>query len=172
VADYHLLTTWRIEAPLEAVYAAIQDSLHWPDWWPGVQQVVQVRAGDAGGLNNVRRYVWKGTLPYRIVFEVCTTHLEHLVAIEGTTEGDLEGIGRWQFARQGAVTIVHFDWHVRSTRWWMNLITPFAHSLFIRNHTHLMTRGGEGLARLLRSPLVSQESIDLLADNTPPRAAR
>ena len=26
MAEYHLLTIWRIEAPLEEVY--------WPDWWP------------------------------------------------------------------------------------------------------------------------------------------
>ena len=171
MADYHLLTTWRIEAPLAAVFSAIQDSLRWPDWWPGVQQVEQVTAGDARGLNNVRRYVWKGTLPYRVVFEVCTTRIEHLVAIEGTTEGDLEGIGRWHFARQGAVSIVHLDWHVRSTRWWMNLIAPVLRPLFIRNHGRIMAQGGEGLARLLRSPLVSQESVDLLAENIPPRAA-
>jgi hypothetical protein len=36
VAEYRLLTIWRIEAPLEAVYAAIHNSPHWPVWWPGV----------------------------------------------------------------------------------------------------------------------------------------
>ncbi|NCC26769.1 MAG: polyketide cyclase [Gammaproteobacteria bacterium] len=171
MADDHLLTTWRIQAPLEAVYSAIRDSRRWPDWWPGVQRVEQVIAGDAGGLNNVRRYVWKGTLPYRVVFEVCTTRIEHLVAIEGATEGDLEGIGRWYFARQGAISIVHFDWHVRTTRRWMNLISPVLRPLFIDNHGRIMARGGEGLARLLSSPLVSQESVDLLAGNSTPRTA-
>ena len=37
MTEYRLLTIWRIEAPLEAVYAAIHDSPHWPDWWPGVR---------------------------------------------------------------------------------------------------------------------------------------
>ena len=33
MAEYHLLTIWRIEAPLEEVYATIINSLNWPDWW-------------------------------------------------------------------------------------------------------------------------------------------
>ena len=101
MADYRLLTIWRIEAPLAAVYSAIQNSLGWPDWWPGVQKVEQVTAGDADGIDNVRRYFWKGTLPYRIVFDIRATRIENLVAIEGTAEGDLDGIGRWHFSRQG-----------------------------------------------------------------------
>jgi hypothetical protein len=33
----HLLTIWRIQAPLATVYAAILDPLRWPDWWMGTQ---------------------------------------------------------------------------------------------------------------------------------------
>jgi len=171
VAEYRLLTIWRIEAPLEEVYAAIHNPLRWPDWWPAVQKVEQAAAGDADGINSVWRYSWQGQLPYRVVFEVCATRIEKLVAIEGTARGDLEGVGRWQFSRQGAVSIVHCEWHVRSTRWWMNLIAPLARSMFIRNHARVMAQGGEGLARLLGSPLVSQEHIDLMAATIPPRAA-
>ncbi|WP_295456668.1 SRPBCC family protein [uncultured Thiodictyon sp.] len=167
-----MLTIWRIEAPLEEVFLAIEDSLRWPDWWPGVQKVEEVAAGDVDGINNVRRYVWKGSLPYRMVFAVRVTRIENLVAIEGAAAGDLEGVGRWQFTRQGTVSIVHYDWQVRSTRWWMKLIAPVARSLFIRNHSRIMAQGGAGLARLLRAPLVSQESIDLLAANNPLLAKR
>jgi hypothetical protein len=44
-----------------------------------------------------------------------------------------------------------------------DLIGPFAGSIFIRNHRILMRRGTEGLASLLDAPLVSQESIDVMA---------
>ena len=163
MAEYRLLTIWRIEAPLEAVYAAIHNSPHWPVWWPGVQKVEEVTAGDASGINSVLRYVWQGQLPYRMVFEVRATRIEKEVAIEGTVQGDLEGVGRWHFCRQGAVSIVSYEWHVRSTRWWMNLIAPFARAMFIRNHGSVMRQGAEGLARQLGAPLVSQENIDLMA---------
>ncbi|RKT46233.1 SRPBCC family protein [Thiocapsa rosea] len=87
MADYHLLAIWRIEAPLEQVYLVIQNTLCWPEWWPGVQKVEQVEAGDADGINNTR----------------------------------------------------------------------------------IMAQGAEGLARRLGARLVSQESIDLTADNVPSR---
>lgn len=171
VAEYRLLTIWRIEAPLEKVYAAIQNSLQWPEWWPSVQKVKQMAMGDAEGVNSVWRYSWQGKLPYQVVFEVCATRIEKLVAIEGTARGDLDGIGRWHFSRDGAVSIVRCEWHVHSTLWWMNLLAPLARSIFIRNHALIMTQGGEGLAHLLGAPLMSQETIDLMAEERPPQAA-
>lgn len=171
MAEYRLLTIWRIEAPLEEVYAAIHNSLRWPEWWPGAEKVEQVAAGDTEGIGSVRRYAWQGQLPYQVVFEVRTTRIEKLVAIEGTARGDLEGVGRWQFSREAGVSVVRYEWHVRSNRWWMNLTAPVARSMFIRNHGLLMAQGGEGLARRLGAPLVGQETIDLMADNVPPEAA-
>jgi uncharacterized protein YndB with AHSA1/START domain len=171
VAEYRLLTIWRIEAPLEKVYAAIQNSLHWPQWWPGAKKVEQTAAGDADGINNTRNYAWQGELPYQVRFTMRATRVERLVAIEAAAYGDLEGTGRWHFSRQGAVSIVRYEWHVRSTLAWMNLIAPLARPLFIRNHMLVMEQGGEGLARRLSAPLLSQENIDLMADAARPRAA-
>jgi len=170
VAEYRLLTIWRFDAPLEAVYAAIHNAPHWPDWWPGMQKVEQVAAGDPDGINSILRYYWQGRLPYRMVFEVRATRIEKYVAIEGSVQGDLEGIGRWHFSNEDAVSVIRYEWHVRSTRWWMNLIAPFARSMFIRNHGVLMRHGAEGLARQLDAPLVSQENIDLLVETAPSTA--
>lgn len=164
MAEYRLLTIWRIEAPLEAVYAAIHNTADWPVWWPGVQKVEEVAAGDANGINSVLRYSWQGQLPYQMVFEVRATRIETDLAIEGAAQGDLEGVGRWHFSNEGAVSVVRYEWHVHTTRWWMNLLTPLARSLFIRNHGGLMRQGAEGLAALLGAPLVSQENIDLMAE--------
>lgn len=169
MAEYRLLTTWRIEAPLELVYAAIQNSLCWPDWWSSVKKVKQVAAGDANGIDSVWRYTWRGRLPYRVVFEVSPTRIEDLVTIEGTTRGDLEGTGGWYFSRQSTVSIVRCEWHVRSTRWWMNLLAPIARPIFTRNHALVMKQGGDGLARLLGATLIGQETIDLLAATAVPR---
>ena len=164
MAEYRLLTIWRIAAPLDEVYTAIHDSPRWPDWWPGMQKVEEVAAGDADGIGSVLRYFWRGKLPYRMVFEVRATRIEKRVAIEGAVQGDLEGIGRWHFISEGAVSVVRYEWNVRSTRWWMNLIAPFARSMFIRNHGIVMRQGAEGLAGLLSAPLLGQASIDLMAE--------
>jgi hypothetical protein len=169
MTEYRLLTIWRIKAPLAKVYEAIQNSLSWPEWWPGAQKAEQTEAGDSNGINNVRNYAWQGEFPYLVEFSMRATRIEKLVAIEGAAEGDLEGIGRWHFSRKGAVSIVRYEWHVHSTLVWMNLIAPIARSMFIHNHMLVMAQGGEGLARLLGSPLVSQENIDLLAKSDSPR---
>lgn len=171
MADYHLRTIWRIEAPREEVYSAIENSLHWSDWWPGVQKAEQLLAGEADGTNSVWRYYWQGDLPYQVVFDVQATRIEKLVALEGTAKGDLEGVGRWHFSDAGAVSIVRCEWQVRTTRWWMNLAAPLARPIFVRNHTRLMDQGGVGLARLLGAPLVSRENIDLRATSAPSTAA-
>lgn len=163
MAEYHLLTIWRIEAPLEEVFAAIEDSLRWPDWWPSVRKVDQTSAGDAKGIGSVRRYVWQGRLPYRVVFDVCATRIDEQAALEGVATGDLAGIGRWKFSSRGKVSIVHYEWHVHSKRWWMNLVAPLARAIFIRNHAQIMKQGGKALARLLKAPLVGLENTDLMA---------
>ncbi|WP_215796656.1 SRPBCC family protein [Paludibacterium yongneupense] len=164
------MTTWRIDAPLEQVFEVVADSLSWPDWWPSLCRVEQMANGNADGVGNVRRYTWQGRLPYRVAFEVRATLIKKREAIDGIAQGDLEGVGRWKFSRQGRISVVRYEWHVQSTRRWMNLIAPVARSMFIRNHARIMAQGGRGLARRLGSSLVSQETIDLMAQAFPSKA--
>ena len=104
MTEYRLLTIWRIKAPLAKVYEAIQNSLSWPEWWPGAQKVEQTAVGDANGINNVRNYAWQGEFPYLVEFSMRATRVEKMVALEGSAKGDLEGIGRWHFSCKGAVS--------------------------------------------------------------------
>jgi hypothetical protein len=172
MTEYHLLTIWRIESPLDKVYAAIENSLRWPEWWSSVRKVEQMESGAIDGVGNVRRYAWQGKLPYRVVFDVRATRIERLVTIRGTAEGDLSGVGCWKFSQQGTLSVVQYEWHVQSKRWWMNLIAPVARSIFIRNHVQIMEQGGKALAHLLKAPLPDQENIDLMAVAATPRPAR
>ncbi len=163
MVEFRLLTIWRFEAPLQVVYAAIHDSPRWPDWWPGVKTVELITRGNADGIHSVLRYRLHGHLPYRMTFMVRATRIEPGVSIEGTVQGDLAGIGRWRFYRQGGLCIVEYEWHVLCTRWWMSLMAPFARAMFIRNHNIVMRQGAEGLARRLGARLVSEENVDLMA---------
>jgi hypothetical protein len=167
MAEYHLLSTWQIEAPLEDVYAEIFNSLHWPDWWPGVQKVAQTAAGDVGGIGSKRCYSWQGKLPYVVEFEVRTIRIENCRTLEGAATGDLEGTGCWRFGYQDSVSVAQFEWRVRTTKWWWKLLEPLARPLFIRNHGLLMAQGAGGLARRLRAVLRYQESIDLATAASP-----
>ena len=94
-------------------------------------------------------------LPYRLTFDMRVTRIEPLVCLEGTASGELEGHGRWSFRKEGAITVVCYDWQVRTTKRWMNLLAPVAQPLFQWNHDAVMNAGGQGLARLLDTRLIA-----------------
>jgi len=152
--NYRFITIWYIEAPIHAVSEAICHSLSWPHWWRNVERVEEIAPGDAQGIGSVRRYTWRGHLPYRLTFDIRVIHFEPLAVIEGIASGDLEGQGRWSFTTDGAVTVVRYEWQVRTMLPWMNLLALFARPFFKWNHNAVMHQGGEALARRLNARLV------------------
>lgn len=162
MAEFRLVTLWRIEAPIQAVWDAIHNSMHWPRWWRNVEAVRELEAGASDGLGAVHRYTWKGVLPYRVIIDVRVTRVAPLVALEGQASGALEGVGRWHFEADGGRTLVRYDWHVRTASGWMNALarTPFARGVFRWNHDCIMREGGEALARLLEARLIDVENIE------------
>jgi hypothetical protein len=155
MADYEFVTVWRVEAPRERVWDAIYRSNDWPVWWRGVERVVEVVPGDERGVGSLRRYTWKSKLPYRLTFDMRTVRVEPLLLIEGAAEGELTGTGRWQFGGDETATVVRYDWRVRTTKPWMNAVSPVARPLFAWNHDVVMGWGAEGLARRLGARVVS-----------------
>jgi hypothetical protein len=155
MAEYRFVTFWHIKAPLHDVYDAVLQSLRWPDWWQGVECVDESEPGDVNGIGSVRRYKWKSRLSYKLSFAACVTRIEPLAALEANVSGDLEGTGRWLFSHDQGVTTVCYEWHVRTTKQWMNLLAPIARALFEQNHHALMQNGAEGLAGLLGARLVN-----------------
>lgn len=164
MTEYRLVTVWHFEAPLAAVYAAVCDPVRWPEWWPDAKLVEQGRAGQADGVGQLLHCTWQGRLPYRLQFDLVTTSIQPLVAVEGAVTGDLEGSGRCLFSQDGAVTTVRHEWRVRTTRRWMNLLAPCARLLFKYNHALAMKRGGEELARRLEARQLGLEHADLGAE--------
>ncbi|WP_211228795.1 MULTISPECIES: SRPBCC family protein [Pseudomonas] len=150
---YHLVTRWQLEAPLESVWDAIYNAEAWPTWWQGVQCVETLDRGNADGLGARQRYVWKSALPYRLEFVSRVTRVERLRLLEGRVEGDLEGIGCWHFSQEAGLTTLCFDWRVRTTERWMNLLSPMAEPIFRWSHGALMHKGGMGLAKHLHARL-------------------
>ena len=157
MADYPLLTIWQIEAPIEEVWEAISHADRWPSWWKGVEKVEQLEPGDEHGIGRVIRSTWKSKLPYRLVFESRTVTVQKPHTIEVEAIGELEGSGCWQLSQVGSITEVRYYWDVRTTKWWMNLLATVARPLFRWNHNVVMAQGGEGLAKLLKTELVSAE---------------
>jgi len=150
VADYSFVTIWRVAAPIERVYGAIRDSHAWPSWWPTVLAVEDVAPGDERGIGAVRRYTFKGRLPYTLTYDLRVARVEEPTSLGGVASGELEGTGVWTLTADGpSTTTVRYDWNIRTTRWWMNLLAPLAGSVFRSNHDFVMSDGRVGLARLL-----------------------
>lgn len=161
MSEYKFVTIWRMDAPIERIYEAIQDTQAWPRWWRNIERVEVLRGGDARGIGAVNRFTFRTELPYKLRFDLQVTHNDRPTLLEGKASGELEGIGRWTFAREGGVTVINYLWHVRTTRWWMNLFAPIARPFFARNHEAVMANGGRALAALLNARLLHEEYIEL-----------
>jgi hypothetical protein len=69
--------------------------------------------------------------------------------LEARAAGELDGTGRWTLTSADGGTLVRYDWDVRTTRRWMNLLAPAARPVFRWNHDELMREGSESPARRL-----------------------
>ncbi len=147
--DYRFVTEWDFDAPVERVFEAISDSLRWPEWWRGIKAVRELSDQEPQGIGNRRRYTFRSFLPYDLVFDMEVTRFEAPTALSGRASGELEGEGRWSFTPTAAGTHVRYEWDVRTTRWWMNLLAPVARPAFSWNHGIVMRWGEEGLRRRL-----------------------
>ena len=149
MSEYAFTTEWRVRAPIEAVWERIADASRWPEWWRGLERVVDLAPGGANRLGAVQRFTWKGRLPYTLDVEMRVTRSEPPVLLESSARGELDGIGRWRLSRVGNGTLIRYEWNVRTTKRWMNALAPVAGPLFRWNHDVVMRGGERGLKRLL-----------------------
>lgn len=152
MAEYELVTIWRVGAPIEHVWHEIFHAELWPSWWQGVVSVEDQQEGDAQGIGAVRRFTWKSRLPHSLTFDAKVVRVEAPVLLEASVSGELQGSGLWQLSSEGDDTMVRYDWKVSATKAWMRLLAPVARPLFAWNHNVVMGWGAEGLAK---GPLIS-----------------
>lgn len=158
MTEYQFSTTWRIKAPLQEVWNVLYHPDTWPSWWKNLVQIIEIEKGDALGVGALHRYTWKGTLPYRITFDMYISNIVPLQRLEGQASGEVEGIGQWNLSYDGTYTIVRYHWHVRTNRLWMNYLAPLTAPLFRWNHHTVMREGARGLARKLGTRVEVKQS--------------
>lgn len=156
--DYHFVSNWRLQAPIEQVWEEIFHTERWPSWWKYVHRVDQLDPGDADGLGRRQHLLFSTRLPYRLGFDARVRRVEPPTTLEADATGELEGVGRWTLTPDDGGTLVRYDWEVRTTRWWMNLAAPVARPVFAWNHDALMREAAEGLARRLDAKLELPDS--------------
>lgn len=149
--SYRFVTEWRLAAPIDQVFATIEDSQAWPEWWPMVKRVERLADGEPGGVGAVDRMTFVGKLPYRLAFDMRVTRNEPPAELAGDATGELEGTGEWSLREQDGRTVVRYVWSIRTNRWWMNLFAPlpFVDEIFRLNHHAVMRNGLAGIRRRL-----------------------
>jgi uncharacterized protein YndB with AHSA1/START domain len=158
---YSFATHWRAEAPIDDVFVAIADVDQWPAWWRGVRSATMIERpadarGNGDGVGTRYRFAFRSRLPYSLVFELVVTEADRPTLLVGRASGELEGTGRWTLAPAADgtdATDVTYEWNVRTTRWWMNLLGPVARPVFAWNHDAIMDWGRIGLAHRLGAPV-------------------
>ena len=126
----------------------LRDAERWPEWWRGVERVTVLEPDER------YRIAWRSRIPYELEFEFAVLELDEPRLMSGEATGELEGTGNWRLFEEDGVTAVTYEWDVRTTKPWMNVIAPVAQPVFEYNHDAVMRWGGEGLARRLGCRLI------------------
>lgn len=149
--SYRFVTEWRIHAPIDRVFAVLEDTRAWPEWWPNVRMAERLQEGDDNRIGQVERMTFVAKLPYPLRFDLRIVRREPPTVLEGAATGELEGTGEWTMREEDGWTTVHYVWAVRTTAPWMNLLAPlpFVDGIFRFNHHHAMRVGLRGIRRRL-----------------------
>ncbi len=146
--DFH--DQWEIAVSLKTAWEIVSDSADWQQWWPGLKSAVITNYHE-DIIDSSVNLTWRSKSGYHLKHTVTITGIEPGRIIRFKSTGDLMGHGAWRFEEHGGITHMTIDWHVQTTKWWMNVLAPVLRPLFVRNHTELMKRGEAGLNKHVQS---------------------
>ena len=137
----------------------LSDGASWPNWWPFVEAVEQIYAGEPDGRDSVLRYTWRTMLPYKLRFWLRMTRIQAPSLLEAEVMGDVCGHGCCRLTEAGDTTAVRFQWNVQIRQNWMRRLAPIARPVFVWNHRRVMENGEAALRQWL--PRSSERTIEM-----------
>ena len=152
--DYHFVTRWHMEAPVEPVYDLLGEPLRYQEWMKEIWiRVTSVHQGEPSGLGREDLYELRGFLPYRLRWTLRCIAIRRPYGFTSLAAGDLEGKGTWSFQPVPGGTEITFDWQVAlqkpALRPWALLLRP----VFKWNHDWVMEKWKKNLERELKRSL-------------------
>jgi hypothetical protein len=144
--DYHFITHWRVEAPIEEVAEILSNGVDLVRWWPSVYlNAEELEPGDAQGVGRVISLYTKGWLPYtlRWQFRVTESRFPHGFTLEAW--GDFDGRGIWTLEQDGPWVDVTYDWKIRAEKPLLRYFSFIMKPIFGANHRWAMAQGEASL---------------------------
>lgn len=158
MVHYMFETDWELTAPIEQVFDVLSRPEDYQKWWPSVTRSLLVSKGGDDGAGAHARFTIRSPLLYSMTFDLKTIDVEKPSRIRSIVRGDLIGTGAYHLETSGQGTRVRFDWHVSTTKRWMNVVAVFARPLLAWTHHSVMRDGCAAMATHLNARLVSTSS--------------
>lgn len=141
--SYYFTALWRVDTPVDAVFDALADLEHYPQWWPEVREVVGIDEDTARArIRSWLPYTLQCTL-FRRIEDRRSGRLVAEIA------GDLEGWSSWTITTNGTTVIADYEQRVTTMVGWMNALSLAGRPLFAVNHRLMMKSGHRGLLERL-----------------------
>ncbi|WP_424192280.1 SRPBCC family protein [Ampullimonas aquatilis] len=155
--QFDLVSDWQIDAPITAVWAALQNPLDWPQWWPYVKLVQCLNPGltkpGRPTTGQVYLVIWSSRLRYQLLMVVTVQEVVVPQKIVVSATGDVSGCGEWTLRATANGTAVNYRWQVVVDKTWMRWLLPVARRLFAWNHRAVMDAGQQGLQAYLNGQI-------------------
>lgn len=146
-AEYHFVTSWKIQGTAHEVAEVLGDPLGLKRWWPSVYlDVREIEPGDPQThVGRVIDLYTKGWLPYTLRWRFKVTESRGIGGFTLVAEGDFVGKGVWTLVQHGDVVDVQYDWRIRADKALLRYGTFIFRPIFSANHRWAMARGEESL---------------------------
>ena len=156
--EYHFVTEWQFNAPIELVFSIIEKGEEFQRWWPDVYLSTRAeKMGRADRIGDKLHLHTRGWLPYPLRWTAELVSIEAPRAMEIKATGDFVGRGQWTLTKQGSGTHVRFDWHILAEKPILRYLSFMLKPIFAWNHRWAMERGyirfQEEIARLSAASL-------------------
>jgi uncharacterized protein YndB with AHSA1/START domain len=145
VLDYE--ATFTFPAPVEHVWLAIGRFDRYPSWWSWLRDFDV--DGNALEPGTVLHGIVAPPLPYRMRLDVVLERLIPERLIAASVHGDLEGVARLTFERDGNQTQVRARWTIEMMQQPMRVAARVAHPLFRWGHDRVVEATVDGFRRHL-----------------------
>jgi hypothetical protein len=158
--EYHFVTRWQFDAPIEVVFSIIEKGEEFPRWWPEVYLSVRSeKLGRSDKVGDKLHLHTRGWLPYTLRWTAEVVEIAGPTRLEFKATGDFVGRGIWNLTQNGSKTDVRFDWHILAEKPILRHLSFIAKPIFSWNHEWAM---GIGYKRFIEEIARRAEEVKAL----------